>query len=516
MKVKRKGLTLIELIIVIALTGLILGIPSSMYLLSQKSHTSASREFAMQSNVRIMSQKLTSIIRTSSAIFLLEDVDKVFKDNTVFGIGNDSVVLDSALLNSNTRLKNGVEKYKGWSFIVLDESGKELREFRWTITGSSYTQGYYTMSRIIENQQTLGLDLNYSITYEKTNPYYDDALVKFSLDGKRDGSTESVIKVDSEVESLNSLQVIDRGKEASSVSTVIFFRSDDRPLPNDKKAIVSMVLDESGSMADNMNGGSSTSASNPSRLSILKTQAKDMVDNFKNNSLGETHINLIPFDSTANFSNDTNYSKFLDAKTENISIKSMIDALSAGGGTNVGDGMRRAYFNLKKYNDGGYITNPTQAQKDSNKNDNKYIIVLMDGVPTFYTAKGGSGESRFYFGDGNVNSSNDLDYYGPGNSSNNLTRGYIGKISQTLLTQIKDTTGTNNLKVFVIGFSADTSINGDLADLSLVTSLIGNNVYSKQWIATNGGDLSDVFTEIRNIIIEDTWHIDGPKLEVDP
>lgn len=554
----RKGVTLIELIVVVALIGLVLSIPISMYMVGQKSHASTSREFTLQSNVRLATQKITNTIRDSSALFLFpadnttaKHLIKQFKqdNDAIFSPTNNSIKLDTALLTDHTDLKKGVETYKGWSFIILNDAKTELREFKWTITDpNDYTKGYYTMSRIIQKQENPLME--YEITYKKKNPFYDDGLIEFVIEGKIKDSSNVSIEIVSELDSLNSLQAIDKRADDTNLSTALFYRSDDRPIPTDNEAVVAMVLDESGSMGTKDMGGSD------SRLDILKVQAKEMVNKFGSNSLGKTNINIIPFDASANLKDDvTKYNSFLDVTDSDnrAALKTVITEMKDGGGTNIGDGLRRAYYRLLAYNN----------IQTSNKNKNKYIIFLMDGVPTYASAHSengwyhtsskegdsitdefgrtfsyvdkNSGEFRYrtadkepvyVLGDGDINENNNIgSWYRQkgrrhGSGSENATNIKIGKdyIQQVsmLLDNVQNEGGYTNLKVFLIGFSHPNK----LTELKKIEELIRdangtNSIDTRMWVASNGGDLGFVFDEIRNIIIEDTWHIDGPDWTVE-
>lgn len=548
MKISRKGVTLIELILVIAIVLLIGTIPVNMYILGQKSHASTAREFDLQSNLRLASQNLTNTIRTSSATFLFSDQIEnpdlanphyinAFKDDNIFGT-DKSIVLDDSFLLGNTFLKKAVERYAGWSFLVLNESKTELREFKWSITGVKATDGHYTMTKIIEEQ--LNPKMVYDITFRKISNFYEDAQLEFMISGKIEGSVSNSIEIKSQLEALNSLQIIDRGKEEATISNALFYRKDDRPVPTDAEAVVAMVLDKSGSMSENMGG--------KTRMKILKEQASGMIDKFGESGLGKTNINVIPFSTSAN---STSHTGFVDVTDETLALglKSVINNLVAVGGTNVGDGMRQAYYQIMKTN-----------TDTVNQNKNKYIMVLMDGNPTygsvhssdgyFYSEtnqgtqftdeygrifnyhsyqKSGTYNKYYYFyrqknndpvyvlNDTDINESDRGGYfrfiggtYGSGTETNAnrvIGKEYIDQVS-ALLKNIKDSKGKTNVKIFIIGFSDKTA---DLTELKNIETLIKNNgISTKRWEAKSDGDLNSVFTEIRNIIMDETWHIDGP------
>lgn len=564
-KKSRRGVTLIELILVLAIMGIVGSIPVNMYIVGQKSHASTTREFEIQSNLRLATQKLTNTIRTASATFLFSEVFaspelaeshyiSAFKSDNAFG--TDKVVkLTDAFLLSRPFLKSAVNRFAGWSFLILNNSKTELREFKWTITGVNANEGYYTMTRIIEEQ--LNPKMIYDIEYEKKNVFFEDAMLEFKIAGKVEGSDTKAIEIISQLEALNSLQVIDRGKEASTKSTAIFYRSDDRPTPTDNEAVVAMVLDKSGSMGYNMLGNSG----NPTRLSILKTQANSMIDKFGQVGMGITNMNVTPFSGSGNV---TAYTDFLDiTKLDNrTNLQNIINALSANGGTNVGDGMRRAYYRIQSYN-----------TDDALKDKNKYMIILMDGVPTygsvhskdgwfysetdrgaeftdefgrvfsidtstsqprnsgyygkkFYFYKTKDGSPLYVLDSSEINESSGETYFrskggyhgtgsddGINGNNRKIGKEYIDQVSK-LFKNVKNSKGNTNIKVFLIGFSG---VSTELDELKNIQDLIeANGISTKLWKATSGGDLNSVFNEIRNIIMEETWHIEGPDWSIPP
>ncbi|MCS6132166.1 VWA domain-containing protein [Clostridium botulinum] len=143
-------------------------------------------------------------------------------------------------------------------------------------------------------------------------------------------------------------------------------------LNSQKKRIV-LVLDVSGSMNDVVSGllwWKST------KLDELKDSAKKFINKMKNipnieiaivsySNWGEIEQTSIG-NSYATIFHDISYEK-------NISnLEKIIDNLGAHGGTNTGDGLRKAEYALENYksNDDKYI--------------NKSIVFMTDGMPTFY------------------------------------------------------------------------------------------------------------------------------------
>ncbi len=125
-----------------------------------------------------------------------------------------------------------------------------------------------------------------------------------------------------------------------------------------------LVLDVSGSMADNVyvNGKSST------KIAELKKAAKNFVDKMKD--VPNLKIGIVAYSSNASIK-VVDDEILIDANKVN-ELKTVIGNLSAYGGTNTGEGLRKAAHLLS-----------TSKDKDANKT----VVLMSDGIPTFYTSK---------------------------------------------------------------------------------------------------------------------------------
>lgn len=140
-----------------------------------------------------------------------------------------------------------------------------------------------------------------------------------------------------------------------------------------------LVLDTSGSMADPKTGNI-----NDSKIEKLKVAAKNFVDTMKNES--NLKIGIVTF------STNSNINEALIPASNVTELNRVINGLKANGGTNTGEGLRRAAYLL-------YSSNNSAA--------NKTIVFMSDGEPTYYngqTNKGGwkygnySGKYYEYYG----------------------------------------------------------------------------------------------------------------------
>ena len=576
----KKGFTLIEVMLTLAIMGMISLIIYSLVGMSSKPHAIISNEFAFQANVRLASEKLTETIKKSTAIFTYKKIEPIFTSDIFPETRSsaDKVVIDEAFINSSSKKQElllAMEKYNGWSFITLNEDGTEFREFLYQ-RNPGEEKGFYTLRRILEKQKIGKADIQYEITYQKHNPYHEDNLLEYTLVAKVLDPAVKIepVEIKSEVEALNSLQIIDKGDYRESAK-VIFFRTEDRPVGTEAEAAVAMVLDISGSMRDDVDGNSrdvseDPSQPNASRISIMRAKANDLIDKMASSGDEQmkTKVNLIPFSNTSNLPSVWSNYKYngatknpkvwKDANQDQGELKDLIGMLEATNGTNVGDGIRRAYYRFEDY---------------GNNDIGKYMILLMDGVPTFGSVhrvnnntigfndrKGPNpkieeklihnGYEYFYvnhrdnysgwFGWGVYEDTdytyrrfsniefvtNDIDirestisrynerytdgrYAGQGNKSDlYLSKGYITEMAKKL-GDLKNSAGEKNVKVFVIGFS---NVPEEKAELEFIKTELAKYTQQVYKYEANDADaLENIFNSINQIILDDLWHILGPK-----
>jgi len=323
----RKGITLVELLLVLALISIIIVTGTNFLLLGVKSHAITIDEFNIQSKTRLVSSKINSVIRDASGVFVLYREDD----------------------------ENLTEE---WNYIMLSEDHTKLLEYAWDGTSNTH---------VIRELVTGIDDVSFDLEFIKKNPSDVDKLLEFNLNVKT-GGKERIINT--ELESINALQVIDRSY--LNTGNTLSFRYDSRlDEASNAQAVISMVLDTSGSMAKTMNDSTAYDYySNPyyhSRLKKMKAEAIRLVDELAKNT--NIYISIIPFSSTAN-----NPREMLQASSNLSTIKSSINGFSANGGTNTGDGIRRGYYQIKDFN---------EDDLNKNKTNKNFMIILVDGVTTF-------------------------------------------------------------------------------------------------------------------------------------
>lgn len=365
----RKGVTLVELIIVIAIIGIVISLAGTMMTFSIKSQAAVSKEFQIQSDMRLASEIINQELRYSSAVFML----------------NEHQYSDSSDLKS------------GWDYFTLSDDKKEIVRYVWDDSSSSHKK----ISLVKEQDNIL-----YNLILDGVKE--DSRMINFKLDGYFEGGSGTKVTVSTILNALNAA-VVDNSGTPISPAITLAYRSDDIPDPEKVKVAVTMVLDKSGSMGYQMGGTGEGSSS--IRISVMKEKAKELIDTFAN--MDNVYISLISFSTNAN-----NPGPFLKASTNKIALQNSIDSLVANGGTNAGDGLRRSYYQHVDFVD------PTHDILH-------YTILLMDGNPTFYPVKSGSayygtGDISSTGGSGNDSSITvSMDYI------NSFCRDYIKKNDST-------------------------------------------------------------------------------------
>ncbi len=472
---KKDGFTLMEIIIAISLLGIISLMVSTLVLTPMRAQDLAMDEFEVQSELRVLSHNINTVIRDASATFAL-------------------------------RRTNHNNLTEGWNYITPSIDHTSIIEYLWDDVSETH------LSRVMVGPIE---DVTFDLVIMKLTPAYDDNLLQYAIEATVNGNEREVV---SEVNALNSLQVIDRGS-ATLPSNTIAYRMDPRPtVVSSVKAAVAFVLDKSGSMQytlDNHTANDySSNPDNHSKMKKLRDEAKRLIEGLASNP--NIYASIIPFDSTANGTyamepvrvNDTASSVMIDA----------VNSLSPGGGTNTGDGIRRGYHAIKDFDDSTAMTDYTVKN---------FLVILVDGVTTFYSAhqvdSPGTHPSdyTYVFGSNNIENIefdlsgwwNDYDHYfssgrygGYGSSLDPWGTDYVDEIGDYV-----DDYGDisypekEEIKVYVIGFSAIEADYGSLQDIATAT---GADTFYE---AGDSAALEAIFSAIQKDINDSLWHVGGPN-----
>jgi hypothetical protein len=268
-------------------------------------------------------------------------------------------------------------------------------------------------------------------------------------------------------------------------------------------------------------------SSNPSRSSVLIDQSKTIVQQFASNTNGDVSINmsLVPFSTYA-----PNPSGFYNIKnsSEKTTLLTKIDNLDAGGNTNTGDGLRRAYYELlqKQTSDLASVTSDTLIKN--------YTIILVDGESntssmyntsttelvwgciryknngscrTYGYLEDTTYTSHYYTADGRINNCSYT------STSTSCTPGYVSSSSYANEyvaiegEYISDPDFTTN---YVVAFATDVG-----AEQITFIADSTNTAESRVFFATDASQLGLSFTEIQLSITNELWQFLGPKLSPD-
>lgn len=515
----KKGLTLIEVVLTIGIFSLVIVTAFSLIGISGKPVAIISQEFDIQTSSRMIMQQVSEYIKNASAVFIHESIEDIFTDENIYSSEVnkiDEAFMSQPHINKKNEFNLALEKYRGWSFITVSSDGKEIRVFTYNEENNN---GYYEMKRIF-NSRTTNIDLSFEMDFMKKAHNYDNNLLAMQLIGYFQNKDE-IINITTEVETINSLQVVDRS--GYKPGKVLFFRNN-----LDTQAAVAMVLDKSGSMGEN----TEYNGVNTAKIDALRSEARKLVNSFS--GLDNAEISIIPFSTNAN-----NVLELTTAKNSST-LLSYIDSQfkNASGGTNIGDGIRRAYHILKEYND----------ESLANKEANKYLIILMDGVTTYASGKmqyktydknmgdtyeGYTFDSRYFDWsklkyryqyrkpifklDSATLSNNEL--IGNGTErSNNISYGMEGYGMQYIDVISRELSDINNLKIYLIGFFTNT--NGKIENseeykqfnkIESILSVPGREVDG--FMAADGDKLNMAMKDIEESIIGSYWRIYGPRQE---
>ena len=448
MKKLHKGFTLVEVIVTLMLISAISLILGIVFNTVFKSQGMIDREATIQAEMRTSMQTVDNAVQKATAIFVLDD----------------------------SKYGKGVKKTEGWSYIGLSDDGKKILDYRWNKTKKSWD----IKELGVKSQYDMKLDLN----FESQGQYQDNRVVKYNLKGQYKDSNNK-LALDTAVMALNTKQVFSRvGKQKKGVA--IAYRND--PIEGLLDISVSFVFDTSGSMAWDMNHKNPYDTNEKSRIKILKEKANALVDNLS--LIGNVSVNLTEFNDLGKYVKE----EFVDLSTDKESLKTAINGLNEGGGTNPGDGLRYSLVSLKK-----------------NKAQLKYVVLLTDGLPNLYTVGSyssidGSGKYNKKYGDPKPDLT---DKVGVGANTNILWNGK--DFSQDALNytgQVMNKFGKGLRRVSVIGFSA---VKDEISKGQEMTNLIGSSGVEAKYVeATSEQKLQEVFDGIKKQIEEDKWFLTGP------
>ena len=226
--------------------------------------------------------------------------------------------------------------------------------------------------------------------------------------------------------------------------------------PEQKDKEIVLVIDTSGSMCWNINGHDSGSM-DKRRIIIAKNAALKFIenieshDNVKVSLVSYANIGYVKNGLTANFGD----------------VKKGIISLNTNGGTNIGDGLRRAYYELN--------SGSSEAEK--------YIILLTDGEPTYHSYEYVKKKSVFFMGSGVP-----YDYKGGGSTATENDINYCYKV-------VNDLIKTKNIMTYMVAFTEGSNKN--------ILQELANAAGGEYKAAADSDALQKIYQNISNELVSD-------------
>lgn len=487
----RKGVTLLELILALALISIIITIGTNIFIIGNKAQKAVVLEADVQANTRLVSEQINNITRFATKIHTIPR---------------------SSFQYSNDGFRDPITSYIGITkegHVVIDEPG-----------GPSQPRKIQYLAKKQEG-------IEYEIVFNKVldaDGNETDKLLSFSIVGKRDGKI--VNEIVSKVDVLNSINIEHLGTSGDPAVAIAYSMVDPGSqawIEMSPDAYITLVLDRSGSMDWDMDG-ISTSINNNKRIGILKEKALKMIDRLAALDF-DIYVSVVPFSNNANDPYD--YKNLQDA-TQLSQVKTIINNLNANGSTNTGDGIRRAYYRLKNKADSLI----SSGQIDDYSDITQHMMILVDGETNTETRKitAAHMESFLWWSwwviDSEILNSND------GNTNNTIAVGnkrtvsvgdnnndYVEFIGNNLIKPYKYTdegVQKQAINTFVIGFSNLAKDHNSLQD-------VGDAVAGKQFehpdhsmkpyiLATNADELDFAFEQFEAEVQNSLWVITRPQL----
>ncbi len=450
----KAGFTLVEVFISIVIVGFVFALAGGFINFSFTAEKKVESEYELQSEMRLATELLNNAIRDASVTF----------------------VMPGSLSPGATE--------SDWSYFGVSEDGSEIVQFIWKEDPDG-SNGRHEKKVIVSQREGTTYNLNFN-NKDKTK------LVGYEIElQKEDGRT---LSVSSTLSAINSVAV-DYTSSEENPAAVIAYRTDERPKPGENKKVtivISMVIDDSGSMEYKMDG-TSTSNNEKKRKTIMKGKADILIDSFTKNVV----LGVVRFASDAN--GPSGLTTLID-ESKKLAAKASIPT-NAEGGTNTGDGLRRAYYQLKSY---------TKSSPDEDVL--YYIILLTDGDPTYYSHTAGS--SKYRNNDRTVTTADyqinavDIDDRGGTGSSDpyNNSLNYTKVIGEKLLRS----DSSLNIRTFVIGFSGVPENVSKARTIAANCNPVGTDINDIYFAAESEEKLGIAFDAIKEAMLSEYWHIYGP------
>lgn len=462
MKKFRKGLTLVETVAAAGLLSLVIYVAASAIGFSTSVGKKGVDEFELQSALRSSGETITNTIRDSSAIFTIPA--------------------------SSYREGNLTD---GWSYFGVEQvtSGGKTKS---VITSYTYDFGAEKHVRKVVYEPPAGVRVK--CEFVKNEPYSDNNLLEFSIVAVNEEDENIYGEVNSEVNALKALQVVDWGTELDRASAIAYRKTDMLNISSTSGNVV-FVLDCSGSMEWNMKGSTiknDTVFYNEARTNIMRRATQVFIEKLA--SSPRIYMSYVTYSSYVgakkNVESVSAFSNVFENKNTLLNIFKPVysneinhasQPIYANGSTNTGDGIRIGIYHLKK---------KSETDKNQGKKTVNFLVVLTDGDSNRVTKK----KNNRYYGEGLCGQN--------GITSTSDSALYANQMAERVATILPGT------KTYLIGLGSGVSSSQRLVELKEALGCEDDNFFT----AGDLSSLSDAFTSIADDITAEVWAITGPDL----
>lgn len=403
----RRAFTLAEVAIALVLMSFLVILAVSMINLASVGVTGTELQTTIIREDANFAAKLSETIQESTVAFTIpkgafNDLDNLTAEWNYLGL-MENVHIPASCSRTHAEISAAN------ALVYIEYAGKDEPSNVPVDCNLLHNDDGYFYQRILGHDFTEpnGIRHTYSLVFKPTDPVnaaaqtiiYEFSAKLTNAAGAPVGSG-SDINIEDMLNCLNSIQVVYKGDDYHNEGVALAFRSDFMPSwagvhssTSKTAATVVMVVDTSGSMSNRF--------SNTTRIKALKDNAKLLVENMSKND--KINIILVPFSSYAGYTDnnkDRNAKVFsYKAAADKSALLSRIDNLKATGNTNLGDGMRVAYYELEKLvNSGADI-------------GSIFLIMMTDGEMNQYSTEASSYGGWSYYGGGGRGGSSSTSYY---------------------------------------------------------------------------------------------------------
>lgn len=372
-------------------------------------------------------------------------------------------------LTFNTVLPDGI-------IPVSLPDGLTFNESNHTISGNVGKLVYNLSS---DSKTYIGQSINFTLKVKgtKANSYKISSNLNYEIDNTKHNINFNDINInitDGFKAPMNLSQSTDKNSYALNEKFKINFNITPQNIikssiftPTTKKEVV-LVLDTSGSMAYDIDGNYIDNNSNKdSRMKIIEEASKRFINSLASDNSNNIKLGLINYDYLASIKSGLT--------SDYNSVNKLIN-FNAEGTTNIGDGLRKAYYMLKK------------GQNDAKK----FIVLMTDGEPTGYSYEYEFESWWSFFRQVFITDDRNTDYYT--NGTNDYIYGY--KYAEKICNLIANDSD-KNIQNYFVGFTTDSDKN-KLEALSKEC----NGTYMQ---ALKADDIDNVYNKIADNIKSDLY-----------